>query len=276
MTAGFVAICVLLGLVAVACVAPALWRDRNRPASTAALTAACLLIPALAVLLYTQSSNYQWAHAGLDAGTAGSPPSVEDLIGPLRERLEAAPDDPRGWMLLGASYTQVGRYPEAVQAFDRVLDLSGGRDSDALMGKAEALILGDPERLLQDARRNGRAGAGRGPVASQGALVRRPAGQRNGRRNHRGAALAGDARRPGPRRKCGPSSSANWNGWGCACKGVGTWLRQEASNCACVWVQRPRRRRARFCSSSPAFRVRRGRPWQPSGSMAPVFRSMSG
>ena len=151
MTVGFITICVLLGLAALACVAPALWRDRAQPASTAALTASCLLIPALAVLVYMQSSNYQWAHASLDAGTAGSPPSVEDLIGPLRERLEAAPDDPRGWMLLGASYTQVGRYPEAVQAFDRVLDLSGGRDSDALMGKAEALILGDPERLLRDA-----------------------------------------------------------------------------------------------------------------------------
>ena len=151
MTAGFVAICVLLGLAAIACIAPALWRDRSKPVSTAALTASCLLVPALAVLVYTQSSNYEWAHAGLDAAPAGSPPSVEDLIGPLRERLEASPDDPRGWLLLGTSYTQVGRYPEAVQAFDRVLGLTGGRDTDALMGKAEALILEDPERLLQDA-----------------------------------------------------------------------------------------------------------------------------
>lgn len=151
MTAGFVAICVFLGLAAVACVAPALWRDRGKPASTAALTATCLLVPALAVLVYMQSSNYEWAHAGLEPGTAGSPPSVEELIEPLRARLEASPDDPQGWMLLGASYSQVGRYGEAVQAFDRVLGLTGGRDTDALMGKAEALILDQPERLLQDA-----------------------------------------------------------------------------------------------------------------------------
>lgn len=151
MTAGFVAICVFLGLAALACVAPALWRDRARPASTAALTASCLLIPALAVLVYLQSSNHEWAHAGIEAGMAGSPPSVEELIDPLRRRLEASPDDPRGWMLLGTSYTQVGRYGEAVGAFDRVLGLTGGRDTDALMGKAEALILEEPERLLQDA-----------------------------------------------------------------------------------------------------------------------------
>ena len=151
MAAGFVAICVFLVLAALACVAPALWRDRGNPASTAALTASCLLIPVLAALIYLQSSNHEWAHAGIEAGEGGSPPAVEELIGPLRARLESSPDDPRGWMLLGASYTQVERYSEAAQAFDRVLDLTDGRDTDALMGKAEALVLGNPERLLQDA-----------------------------------------------------------------------------------------------------------------------------
>lgn len=151
MTAGFVAICVILALAAVACVAPSLWRDRGKPASTAALTASCLLIPVLAAMIYLQSSNYEWAHAGLEVGEDGSPPTVEELIGPLRARLEASPDDPRGWMLLGASYVQVERYPEAALAFDRALDLTGGQDMDALMGKAEALILGDPQRLLEDA-----------------------------------------------------------------------------------------------------------------------------
>ncbi len=151
MTAGFVAICMVLSVAALACVVPPLWRDRGKPSSTAALTASCLLIPVLAALIYLQSSNYEWAHAGLESGEGGSPPTVEELIGPLRDRLEASPDDPMGWMLLAVSYTQVERYSEAVQAFDRVLDLTGGRDLDALMGKAEALILGNPEQLLQQA-----------------------------------------------------------------------------------------------------------------------------
>ena len=38
-----------------------------------------------------------------------------------------------------------------MEAFDRVLALTGGRDPDALMGKAEALILENPERILQEA-----------------------------------------------------------------------------------------------------------------------------
>ncbi len=153
MSAGglFLAVAGILALAALACVAAPLWRDRARPSSTAALTASCLLIPALAFLVYEQSSNHEWAHTGVDADNPGSPGTLETLIGPLRARLEQSPQDLQGWMLLGASYSQLGNYPEAVAAFDRALELTGGRDTDALMGKAEALILEDPERLLQEA-----------------------------------------------------------------------------------------------------------------------------
>ena len=149
--AWFLVIAVLLGAAALACVVVPLWRDRGRPSSTAALTACSLLIPALAIFVYFQSSNYQWAHAGLDAEEGGPAPTLEQLIEPLRLRLEQSPEDPQGWMLLGVSYSRVGRYPEAVEAFDRVLTLTGGQDVDALMGKAEALILEKPENLLGEA-----------------------------------------------------------------------------------------------------------------------------
>ena len=56
--AGFLVIAVLLGAAALACVVVPLWRDRGRPSSTAALTACSLLIPALAIFVYFQSSNY--------------------------------------------------------------------------------------------------------------------------------------------------------------------------------------------------------------------------
>ena len=151
MAAGFIAICVLLVLAAMACVAAPLWRDRARSSSTVALTASCLLIPAMALLVYAQSSNHEWAHADLEMAGAGQPLALESLVGPLRARLEQSPQDPQGWMLLGVTYSQLGNYPQAVEAFDRVLALTGGRDPDALMGKAEALILENPERILQEA-----------------------------------------------------------------------------------------------------------------------------
>ena len=149
--AWFAIVAGILILAAVACVAVPLWRDRARPISTAALTAVCLLIPALGLLTYFQSSNHEWAHSELQIGDGGQPLALERLVGPLRERLEQSPQDAQGWMLLGASYSQLGDYPQAVEAFDRVLALTGGRDPDALMGKAEALILESPERLLQEA-----------------------------------------------------------------------------------------------------------------------------
>ena len=149
--AWFAIVAGILILAAVACVAVPLWRDRARPISTAALTAVCLLIPALGLLTYFQSSNHEWAHSELQIGDDGQPLALERLVGPLRERLEQSPQDAQGWMLLGASYSQLGDYPQAVEAFDRVLALTGGRDPDALMGKAEALILESPERLLQEA-----------------------------------------------------------------------------------------------------------------------------
>ena len=112
MAAGFVAICVLLLLAAVACVAVPLWRDRARSSSTAALTASCLLIPALALLVYVQSSNHEWAHADLEMAGAGQPLALESLVGPLRARLEQSPQDAQGWMLLGVSYSQLGNYAQ--------------------------------------------------------------------------------------------------------------------------------------------------------------------
>ena len=147
----FLAVAALLVLAAVACVAVPLWRDRARSSSTAALTASCLLIPALALLVYAQSSNHEWAHSGLETAGEGQPLALDSLVGPLRARLEQSPQDAQGWMLLGISYSQIGDYPQAVEAFDRVLALTGGSDPDALMGKAEALILENPERILQEA-----------------------------------------------------------------------------------------------------------------------------
>lgn len=147
----FAAVAALLVLAAVACVAVPLWRDRARSSSTAALTASCLLIPALALLVYAQSSNHEWAHEDLEMAGAGQPLALGSLVGPLRARLEQSPEDAQGWMLLGVSYSQLGDYPQAVESFDRVLALTGGRDPDALMGKAEALILENPERILQEA-----------------------------------------------------------------------------------------------------------------------------
>ena len=109
-----------------------------------ALAAAGLLVCG-SVLLYVTWSNWPW-HA---PAVADSP---EAMVSQLARRLEHDPQDLNGWLMLGRSYTALQEYPLAVRAFGRAVQLSGGRNVDALTGQAEALALNDESEL------DGRAG----------------------------------------------------------------------------------------------------------------------
>ncbi|MEE8342750.1 MAG: c-type cytochrome biogenesis protein CcmI, partial [Gammaproteobacteria bacterium] len=85
-----------------------------------------LLLPAISVALYSQLGQWkslQLAHG--PAATSADPssaqtselPAMEDLITRLRDRLEQQPEDPTGWVMLGRSYTHLGRYQDASLAF---------------------------------------------------------------------------------------------------------------------------------------------------------------
>lgn len=65
------------------------------------------------------------------SGTGGkSLPSVGNLVGGLRDRLQRDADDADGWLLLARSYHFLGRYDEAVSAYDRARAL--GRTDTSL------------------------------------------------------------------------------------------------------------------------------------------------
>ena len=96
-------------------------------------------------LLYVTWSNWPW-HA---PAVADSP---EAMVSQLARRLEHDPQDLNGWLMLGRSYTALQEYPLAVRAFGRAVQLSGGRNAEALTGEAEALALNDESEL------DGRAG----------------------------------------------------------------------------------------------------------------------
>ena len=66
------------------------------------------------------------------------PEMIKDL--PLLEaRMRAAPDDPRGWRLLGMVYTRLGRFGDAVAAYGRAIDIDPGKPDD-LSSQGEALV----------------------------------------------------------------------------------------------------------------------------------------
>ena len=77
-----------------------------------------LAVPLLAAAMYT----YLGQPAALDpaARQASTQPDVEKMVATLAARLEAKPDDPKGWAVLGRSYRVMGRMPDAQKAFERI------------------------------------------------------------------------------------------------------------------------------------------------------------
>ena len=81
--------------------------------------------------------------AGLYA-TIGSPGLVNsdmvDVVEGLAKRLEDNPEDVNGWRMLGRSYMSLNNYPQAVDAFERVVELEDGRNAQGLVELGEALL----------------------------------------------------------------------------------------------------------------------------------------
>jgi cytochrome c-type biogenesis protein CcmH len=106
----------------------------------AALAVAGLLVVGSAAL-YVTWSNWPWRAAPADADSPAS------MVAQLARRLEHDPSDLNGWLMLGRSYTVLQEYPLAVRSFGRAVQLSGGKNAEALTGEAEALALGDESEL---------------------------------------------------------------------------------------------------------------------------------
>jgi cytochrome c-type biogenesis protein CcmH len=145
----FVLLAAALSLASVVAVTiPLLRRGAAGPATApwTALAAAGLLVIGSAALYLTWSS---WPWRKAPAAAANSP---ESMVAQLARRLEHDPTDLNGWMMLGRSYTVLQEYPLAVRAFGRAVQLSDGKNAEALSGEAEALALSDESEL------DGRAG----------------------------------------------------------------------------------------------------------------------
>ncbi len=134
---------ILAGVAVV--VVPLLKRAPDQaPAPWAALAAAGLLVMGSAII-YLFSTNWQWK-----APQAAD--SAQTMVARLARNLERNPDDLNGWMMLGRSYVVLEQYPLAVRSYERADRLAGGKNAEALVGEAEALVLNDETQL------DGRAG----------------------------------------------------------------------------------------------------------------------
>jgi cytochrome c-type biogenesis protein CcmH len=111
--------------------------------------AVALLVPALAVVLYTSLSKWNWNES--EAAMAREQ-QMDDLLGKLKAKLAENPNDVNGWLLLGRSYGTMGRHALAVDAYQNAYDRSRGENVEATIGLGEALAMTDEASLT------GRAG----------------------------------------------------------------------------------------------------------------------
>jgi cytochrome c-type biogenesis protein CcmH len=136
-------------------------KGRSRMAPALVIAA---LFPIAAVLLYTQLGT----PGALDpaavkpagsphAGQQFSPEQVDQMLVQLAQRMEKDPDNLEGWILLGRSYSALGRFPEASAALQRAVKLKGD-DPNLLTDYADALAMasgqtleGEPIQLIEKA-----------------------------------------------------------------------------------------------------------------------------
>jgi cytochrome c-type biogenesis protein CcmH len=124
---------------------PSFYRKERRLSGVAV----ALLVPVLAIVMYASLSNWDWKEAQMEQAQAAN---MEDAIKRLEAKLAENPKNLEGWIMLGRSYTAMGRYPRAADAFQQAYDLTQGQNVEAIIGLGEALALTDEASLT------GRAG----------------------------------------------------------------------------------------------------------------------
>ncbi len=82
---------------------------------------------------------------------------IEGMVGKLAQRLQENPSDIEGWVMLGRSFSVLGRYDEAVAAYEKSIQFAG-EDATLLADYADAMAMasggsleGKPAELLQKA-----------------------------------------------------------------------------------------------------------------------------
>ena len=129
------------------------------PGGHGAAIAAGLAIPLFALALYFIVGNPQ-AIISPQAANPRSPAhgmtaqQVEALVEQLAARMTQNPDDAEGWMLLGRTYSTLGRFDQAAQAYSNAV-ARVPRDAQLLADYADVLAMaqgrrlqGEPEKIV--------------------------------------------------------------------------------------------------------------------------------
>jgi cytochrome c-type biogenesis protein CcmH len=137
----------LLSAAAVVIMLWPLWRKRREQGrwSALGLAATVAIVPA-AFALYLHVTT--WDPEAAQRASQGA-----RIVEQLAVRMQEAPDDIEGWILLARSYIALGRYAEALAAYREAWNRSPVRDNELKVAYAEAQVLNDRTALTGEAGR---------------------------------------------------------------------------------------------------------------------------
>lgn len=114
--------------------------------------AIALLVPLIAVGMYTKLgspvfttdlSSQQAAKQELEKNVpknADGTPDIDTMVAGLQKKMEANPNNPEGWFMLGRSYMVMKRYPEAAKAYEQAYKLQP-ESTDVMLSLADSLAM---------------------------------------------------------------------------------------------------------------------------------------
>ncbi|MCH8335579.1 MAG: hypothetical protein IIC61_06770 [Proteobacteria bacterium] len=127
-------------LAAVLVIALPLYRKEQR--LSAKSTSAMVIVLLISIFVYSRIGT-----PGAGAPQPDAMPGVEEMVNSLARRLQQNPDDLAGWKMLGRSYLQIRNFQAAVTAFERAVEIEGGRNGQTLADLGEVILLGDEQRM---------------------------------------------------------------------------------------------------------------------------------
>ncbi|MBU0654272.1 MAG: c-type cytochrome biogenesis protein CcmI [Gammaproteobacteria bacterium] len=77
-------------------------------------------------------------------------PDIGKMVEGLSKKLEANPNNPDGWHMLGLSYMNMGRYTDAAQAYRKLAELQPG-NVEVMLLLADALAMGNDGKVAGEA-----------------------------------------------------------------------------------------------------------------------------
>ncbi len=144
----------IIGIVLVACalalvVLPLFRKREGRQNAPSAAIVTAVTLPVVAYMFYVTVSNFDWSapqrQAAAQAAPAEQGTSLPEAVRSLEARLVESPEDIGGWLLLGRSYMQLQRLPDARRAFSTAYQLEPS--NDAKLSLAEIDIIQDRANL---------------------------------------------------------------------------------------------------------------------------------